>query len=145
MFKESPPTSEDYCIDTMWKSKDDVLNLGFSEADEQLPCANNSADPFNDDVGLSFDLYRWEPNDAYACKLDAQSCELNCNVLSGKFNTDDGNCYELKALQKLCMKVDFQYLDNQPAAEALYVSDVRVTAGCFIGGAVGMYSTVPLN
>ena len=68
--------------------------------------------PLDTDVGLSFLLYRWETNDAFSCKLTSASCELNCNVFGGKFNRDDGNCYELRALKKLCIKVDFKYLDD---------------------------------
>lgn len=111
--------------------------MGFSEADDQPPCDNSA--PVDDDVGLSFQLYKWQISEAFTCKLTGPACEFNCNIFGGKFNTDDGNCYEFKALKKLCVKVDFKYYDDQPAAEALYVSDVRVTNGCFIQGAVGMY------
>lgn len=108
-YKDTPPSSENYCIDTLWKSKDDVLNLGFSDADDQPPCDNGV--PVDDDVGLSFQLYLWQPSEAFTCKL-GPACEFNCNIFGGKFNTDDGNCYELKALKKLCVKVDFKYYDD---------------------------------
>lgn len=149
-FKDSPPSSDSYCIDTLWKDKADSTTLtltggnsGFSEADDQPNC--NGSLPVDEDVGLSYDSYKWEANDAYSCKIFGPSCEINCNVLSGHFNVDDGNCYELKALQKLCIKVDFKYLDGLPASEAVVVSTVKVTNGCYIGGAVGMYQAVPLQ
>lgn len=143
-FKDSPPSSESYCIDTLWKSKDDTLNLGFSEADDQPNCVGSL--PIDEDDGLSFEAYKWVANEAYSCKLlDASTCELNCDYLSGHFNTDDGNCYELKAVQKLCIKIDFKYMDGLTAQEALYVSDVKVTTGCFVGGSVASMQTVPLT
>lgn len=65
-----------------------MLNLGFTEADDQPTCANS--DPVNEDVGLSFDLYKWEVNDAFSCKIYGPSCEIDCDNLGGHFNHDDG-------------------------------------------------------
>ena len=32
-FKDRPAESDSYCINTSWKSKDDVMGVAFSEAD----------------------------------------------------------------------------------------------------------------
>ena len=112
----------------------------FDEADEQPSCLPN--DPLSDTVGLTFDLFKWEANQDFSCRLTNQVCEVNCGLLWGFYNQDDGNCYEFKALDKLCLTVDFGYFDNLPASQAEMVSSSKVTGGCFVDGDVASYQTV---
>ena len=55
IFKDSPPASDNYCIDSLWKVKadqKDLLSLGYSDASDQPSC--NGLSVVDDDVGLSF-------------------------------------------------------------------------------------------
>ena len=63
-------------------------------------------------------------------------------MINGQYNEDDGNCYEFKTLDKLCVKVDLRYVEDLPPAEAEIVQTVKVTNGCFIDGQVGQYRTI---
>lgn len=58
---------------------------------------------------------------------------------------DDGYCYELKALRKLCIKVGLDYMGGENAAEATIVKNVRVAGGCFQDGEAAYYQVVPLS
>lgn len=72
------------------------------------------------------------------------TASLNCYYLGGMY-TEDGYCYELKALKKLCVKVDLSYLGNEDPGISTIVNKVKVTTGCFVGGNVAYYASVPLS
>ena len=77
--------------------------------------------------------------------MSYSACEINCNVINGVYNEEDGACYELKTLSKICIKVDLRYVEDMPPSEAEIVSNVRVTTGCFIDGQVGLYETQSIS
>ena len=115
----------------------------FTETGDQPVCSNSN--PVEGDVGLSFNLYEWLPNSDFTCRLSNAACQVQCNLISGYYNDEDGQCYEMHQLSKLCVKVDLSYVDNMPASEADLVSDVKVTKGCFVDGAVALYNIVTLD
>ena len=137
-FTGRPPTSDSYCIDTIWKSKDNIALIGstYADAEEQPSCPG---DVLSEDVGLPFLAYKWVANQDYSCKLSRQACEANCNFLQGHYFADEGACYEMQVLDKLCIKVGLKYADNLPPSEAEVVSGVKVTGGCFVNGSVASY------
>ena len=71
-----------------------------------------------EDVGLPFKLYSWEVNTDFVCSTSA-TCYLNCQYLGGHY--DDGYCYELKALRKICVKVGLSYTGSEDAEHATVV------------------------
>lgn len=92
--------------------------------------------------GLSFKQYNWAVNQDFSCVTSA-TCYLNCKYLGGIYN--DGYCYELKALRKLCVKVGLEYTGDKEAADASSVKDVYITTGCFFNGDVAQYETITLS
>ena len=84
VFKDRPGESDTYCIDTLWMSKDQAVGNIYDEANEQPPCLNS--DPLSEEVGLTFDLYKWESNNDFSCRLNSQACEINCGYLWGFYN-----------------------------------------------------------
>ena len=75
-FKDSPPPSENYCVDIYWKPILDVEKWGFLEAGDQPDCTATLVDY---DVGSPFVLYKWEANESFICTLIGHVCEQNCN------------------------------------------------------------------
>lgn len=90
-------------------------------------------------------LYKWEADDEFICTVQGRGCEQNCNSIGGIFSWDDGNCYILNALQKLCILVDLKYGDDISGADAVYVSDVKVSGGCFYMGNTATYEAVTVD
>ena len=79
-FTDRPADSAKFCIDTLWKSKNDqssVLNkLGsspFSDVDDQPNCGDDPSG-LTDDVGLSFVQYKYEANTYFVCSLNFLAC-----------------------------------------------------------------------
>ena len=58
---------------------------------------------------------------------------------------EDEGCYQLSVLTNICLKVELEYVDMLPPAEAEAVSNVKVTTGCYIDGDVGLYQNVVLD
>ena len=86
-FKDKPQDSDSYCISTTWKNKDDYLGSYFMDTNDQPLCANSN--PVDGEVGLSFDMYKWEQNTEFSCRILGTSCEVNCGLIGGFFNSDE--------------------------------------------------------
>ncbi len=129
----------------MWMSKDQVISNVFGDVDEQPQCVDSLGIPSLSDSGLSFPQYKWSANQDYSCRLSSQACQLNCNLSGGLYRDETGECYELHALRKICVKVSFKYVDDLPPAEAEVVSNVALTTGCYEDGNAGYYELVSLS
>lgn len=155
--RDSLSESEDFCINTEWKTKNaNLLSVdtfeSFEDLSSQPTCSAStlqtqySWDTFLDpSEGLSFQLVSYEKNQEFSCLFFNSTCELNCQYSGGVFNDDDQNCYQMKKLSKLCVAVDLTYLDNMSADEAQGVTDVKTVDGCFADGNVAQYETVNVD
>ena len=65
-------------------------------------------------------------------------------MIGGIYKEDTGECFEMLALKKICLKVALKYVDDLPPVEAEVVSNVALTTGCFDDGNAGFYEQIAL-